>query len=93
MSGACTPATGPPNPRSRGPIPLPASGLRRHLAQVPVQRRPAHSEIFGDVLPVCPSALHSPSRRDVLGVVDFSGPTELGAIGAGWRPLEGGSLA
>jgi hypothetical protein len=43
-------------------------------------------------LAVCPSAFIRFAVGDVVDVGDLAGPPELGAVGAGGRPLQGGAL-
>jgi hypothetical protein len=52
------------------------------LAEVPVQRRPAHPEVLRNVLAGVAISLHALRGGDVIGVLDLAGSPELGAVGA-----------
>ncbi len=64
----------------------------RFFAQVPIQRRPADPEVLGDVPPNVTVGLHPLGGGVVLRVVHLPRPTDLGAVGTGRGPLQGGTL-
>jgi hypothetical protein len=72
---------------------LPPPGeLSGFVGEIPIQRRPADAEVLGDIPGGVPIGFHPSRGRDVGRVCDLSASPELGAVGTGGRPLEGGAF-
>jgi hypothetical protein len=58
----------------------------------PIQRRPAHPKVFGDVPARMSVRFHPLRNGDVLGFVHLAVPPKLGSVGARCCPLQRSTL-
>src|SRR6478736_8605958 len=80
------------NVTRRAPLHTQSTVNSRRVVQVPIQRSPTNTKVFGDVPNAVAIRLHSLRGRDVLRVLNLAGASEPGAVGTRCGSLEGSAL-